>query len=79
MRITDELECLTGKLIRGNITPIVYELITRSGTEVTLEDIDNLTQEEKDNDNTGRNGELTLRKNSSLPSIEELLRHSRPL
>ena len=30
MTIEEELEVLTGKLIRGNITPIVYDLVKTS-------------------------------------------------
>lgn len=53
MSLLTELEVLTGKLIRGDITPIVYELIKDSAF---VKDIVTYStrEDEKEDDNTDR-------------------------
>lgn len=79
MTIVEELELLTGKLIRGDITPIVYDLIHSSGITYTNNDIDLMRKEMLRNDSEADNNTTTagsLSRNSCI-SVDTLLKRSR--
>ena len=79
MTIVEELELLTGKLIRGDITPIVYDLIHSSGITYTNNDIDLMRKEMLRNDSEADNNTTTAGSLSRNPcvSVDTLLKRSK--
>lgn len=79
MTITEELELLTGKLIRGDITPIVYDLIHSSGITYSDTDIDLMRKEMLHNDSKSTDNLTTSARLSrhSCVSVESLLANSK--
>ena len=51
MTVREELEVLTGKLIRGDITPIVYDILKSSGKKFDENTIMNILRKELPNVN----------------------------